>query len=510
MWQNIDGGGFVPRTRDKCSYCKDKFKSTPPLFRDSSMSGPHIPFYMSQPHRCCLQTMNAVQMAYDRRWLSPLLYSRWMSINAGMYQLGSESEELMSLWDVRKEKIVAFEPTAVAQIIDRKTMKTANELVKAVCSKPLRYDKLLVKACQRARDRNFKVGIIQFRGCRHHPDSCHVQIKGSQAAKRAKVRNNVKLLNNLFPFSSAVDKQKTNIDLASLVNMAAKANRLETVNDALRHIAVGTANVTATAMVIHALGNPVWSRMSNMMMKDKACCMSSSQYTSYFKAVSTAIRRTSRWPDKMLATLEEVTAAAYWELATGRSRNVSDWDAECEKRTQHRMYLRPPDDVREPSAATDAEYRRALRPELDKIMLKLIPREQTWREWPKFVKSRNQWLSTGSAGAKFFNVNGEQVRLFKRSYFETVRDRDMIRWLDRMPIIIARASEKFESGKARAIYGTDVVDYAIMSYVILPLESKLTRLDGLESGLSGADEVAAMFRRLWQIQSGAAECTMID
>lgn len=45
------------------------------------------------------------------------------------------------------------------------------------------------------------------------------------------------------------------------------------------------------------------------------------------------------------------------------------------------------------------------------------------------------------------------------------------------------ASEKFEIGKACAIYGTANIDYAVMGYILIPLELLMHRIEGIENGL---------------------------
>lgn len=57
---------------------------------------------------------------------------------------------------------------------------------------------------------------------------------------------------------------------------------------------------------------------------------------------------------------------------------------------------------------------------------------------------------------------------------EDLTHTEMSLWLaNTTPALIAEGSEKFEQGKARAIYGTDKIDYTIMSYVIGDLQKHL-------------------------------------
>lgn len=68
-------------------------------------------------------------------------------------------------------------------------------------------------------------------------------------------------------------------------------------------------------------------------------------------------------------------------------------------------------------------------------------------------------------------------------------------WLDSEPKIVAKGSEKLEIGRSRSIFGTQPIDYAIMSYVIGDMERHLYEIKGVECGLSGAAETAGILRR---------------
>lgn len=100
-------------------------------------------------------------------------------------------------------------------------------------------------------------------------------------------------------------------------------------------------NVTASALLIHILGNPSASRLIQYLDENRLCCMDMDDYYNVLKGSSTAIRRTGRWPDGPFSTLDERTGCTYWELALGRSGNKSDRVDEKRKRTEVVVNLGP-------------------------------------------------------------------------------------------------------------------------------------------------------------------------
>lgn len=149
-------------------------------------------------------------------------------------------------------------------------------------------------------------------------------------------------------------------------------------------------------------------------------------------------------------------------MATGRSRHVTDWANEKFKRTERHMYLKLPFDVRQPSPVTNALYLDHLRDELKNFL-------------PPLVSEANK-----------------RVAVRKHPLMETLTADIMTGWLDSEPKLVARGSEKFEHNKARAIYGTDPIDYTIMSYAIMDMEKHFYVLPGVECGLSGMAATATM------------------
>lgn len=425
---------------------------------DFELGRPRLELYIYEPHVCCLQNLKKIQRYYDNKWISTELFDEWMAVNGGDYQLG-RSGRIDYLWNLRRDYL-----TSSDQLV-----KQLADLVDVNCLKDC---PILVKKCKR------------------HHHIFHVEIK-----KCKMTRTKIKILNKMFPFSSEADKKKTNLDLASLVNYSCLDGLWTEVNRAFELLPLGTYNSVAAAVVIHSIGNKHFNRMQRIILKDRACCLSSASFCKYLKTITTALRRTSRWPNGEHASLEMVAMCAYWEQCLGRSQMLSDWDKEKANRTTVRINLKLPL-VELASEDSNKDYLVQFDKALDKIMEELIPSAPQYKTFKEFCENRQSWLSSGSSGGEQIMINDKGIRINKRTYFEGVPIDEMAAWLEDEPIMQAVASEKFEQSKARAIYGTKPKDYAIMAFAMMQAESNLFRVDGLEGGLVGSDEMRSIMRRV--------------
>lgn len=439
---------------DKYNYYEQYFDYS----YDVELGRPLLNMFVYEPHICCLQTIKLIQKYYDYKWISAELFDTWMAVNGFDYQLG-RSGKLDSLWELRFDYVSK----------DNCLVSPLESLI----------EPNLLKSCP-----------IYIYKCNKHQHILHVKIE-----KCKMDRNKVKLLNKLFPFSSAADKNKTNMDLASLVNYACISGEWDKVNEAFKLFPIGCSNVTATALMIHGLGNKYFNKMRDLIIKDKACCLQPIHLNKYFKMITTALRRTSRWQDGSTANLEEVAMCAYWEQCLGRSKMLSDWEKEMKNRTEIKINLRPPlnETIDEKS---NEDYLVEFNISLDIIFAQLIPTCPVYDTFEQFCEKRQSWLSSGSSGGEQIMINDKGVRINKRTYFESISIEEMVKWLDTEPIMKAVASEKFEQSKARAIYGTKPIDYAITAFAMMQAESNLHRVDGLEGGLVGSDEMRSILRRV--------------
>lgn len=450
---------------------------------DRSLGGPIIEKVWTQPHTCVLSVIKIVEKLFFKKWITLECYNRWMELNTGPYQIGA-SDKILSLWNDRKLALDDIEAPVLSE--DLLTMiKDLKQLTR----------------------------VVTVYKCNKRVNHYHVKIIWPAVNNRG----SVKILNKLFPFSSDADKSHTNVDFATIIyrvsrisNKEDRVKFIDKINKCMTLLPLGTANITMVAWAISSTGLEPWDKLYEICKKDNMCGAGLKHYQAYFKAITTAIRRTSRWPNGDHASIDELVSCAYFELPVGRSINVSDWEAEINKRTHVAMPLKLPHITTPPSKATNDEYIAALYTQLYKMMTQLVTKSDTWPDWRKFVECRQNWAASGSSGGQHIIINGKRERINKQAYFEKVTANEMESWLYSKPLVEAVASEKFEMGKGRAIYGTKPQEYAIMSYVIGQLEKRLWRVDGVESGLQGYDEVVCINRRSKTAAIPNIQCSMID
>lgn len=434
--------------------CGETHPTEPHVLPPGQASGPYTDWWLAHPHVCDIYHLREVEREFRGGRLPMAIFDEWMSLIGGDYQL-ADSAICMALWDERLREVRRM-----------KAVPLTNHMIGAS-----------VKRCK---------------DCGGH----HVQL-----VKEPKKRKDLRWLNEIFPWSSGGDKAHTNLDLASIAFQACLKGERARINRALACLAPGIANVTATAWCVAALGNEEFERMAHLVKADKACGLDPGSYPKYFKAISVAVRRTGYWVDSAQLTITQISNLAYFELPIGRDINKSNWEEERLKRT---CQTRPFYD------GLGGDGHLCLLRILTKIGEELVPTRPSQVSWLDFLAKRQEWVSSGSSGGQRLMVEGEKVPLRKQAYFESVPIEIMAGWIDSEPAIKAVASEKYEMGKARAIYGTMPVDYTVMSYVIADLEKRLSRIEGVESGLKSLDEIAAIRRRVLAVGQGTEECSMID
>nr|UUV42289.1 MAG: putative RNA dependent RNA polymerase [Lestijarvi totivirus] len=435
-----------------------------------------VPKWVSKPHVCTLSGLQLAEVYYKMNWLSSKLYDEWTALNGHDYQLGN-SPACMRLWS------------------DFSNYAKSLWKVKVVVSDV--KEAVLAKQAE---------GIIRIRKCHQRKNGRHVKVNW----ERIKCREDLLELDAIWEYSSSADAQKTTISASQIVWHAMEsADFRKNFDDMINVLGVTASNVTATAIAFHCLGNPSVGNMIKLVHKNRICCLNPFEYAECFKLLSVALRRSSYWPDGTKAALEDVAHCAGWELAIGRSANVSDWATEEAKRTNQVMNLKLPH-IENVSSISNMDYCKVLESVLTRLLGPLIFNSQFTQSYEDFIRNRQSWVSSGSSGGERITVEGENIRINKHVYFEKLTKEEMISWLDDEPITEATASEKFESGKSRAIYGTKVKDYAISAYILNDIEVKLSSLEGIESGLIGLDVLASVERRTRIARKPSTECSMID
>lgn len=424
-----------------------------------------------KPHYCLLSTLIQIESFSQGDLMDYDLYNSWMNANGGNYQLGN-SVECMKLWD----DFTHFVHNPPKRALPMRLLSPLSDAISlALCKLHGRY---------------------------------HVAIEW----KKLKKKDDIKLANDIWSWSSKADQTKTSLSASDMLWHINKEPVLRKKYDKWSQLfSAHLTNVTATSLLVHMVGNVHFEKNASLLMNNKFCCLDTQSYSNVFKALSVALRRTGHWPDGTPASLDEVTSCSGWELAIGRSENKSDWADEENKRTQQVVNLGPPTSKTK-DARSNAMYCSMLARELEVITSELVKAPKRHQSWREYVEERQSWVSSGSTGGKRIKLNdGSSVRVNKHVYFEQLTADEMTEWLDSEPKMVATASEKFEMGKARAIYGTEPCDYSIASYALSGIEEKLYHVDGVESGLTGLDYVVSLTRRLANVKGQRnTECTMID
>lgn len=466
-------------------------KQETPYLHDPNLTsaGPLIPYWTlhprQEPNQQIIPTLKVIEEMYLGQHLSYQIYDRWMSLNSGEYQLGT-SPELLQLWDDRMDGVQRMTTTSTLSVLEKgqRVARRMDDTRKQ--DPPLIWEHV----------KTWTVVGFTLVPCR---DGTY-HLKGTGRIPRSRVQ--CKVLNRLFPWYEHEDRQKTNLDLASFVFQALRRGHKTAIYEAFRIMPVGANNTTTTAMCIAAVGNPSWPLIYKLVRDDKTCCLTTQGFKAYFKAVSVAVRRTSRWLDGSIIDVSQVAATAYFELTIGRAGNLTDWEEEKAKRCGPNLPLRDP--------FSGHDFLQEVRIQLVPLVKDMLPKGERWGTWEKFVLSRQRWSPSGSAAGAKIEVDGETIRVNKHTYFEITPTDEILAWLDSTPKLEARGSEKMEPGKSRAIYGTSPLDQSIVTYLISPLESGMNNIPEFVNGHSGAHEVADVKRRLQAVQEEHLECTMLD
>lgn len=466
----MDESGLICRVCERVNVTCDKRAVGPVRLRPGDVSSIVVsPIYL-KPHTCLLSTLREIEWYKHGKLMSEDLYDEWFNVNSDNYQLGA-SKKCMQLWGDFTKCVIQRSSVESVGISDL----CVNCVVDiCLCKKHLGY---------------------------------YVSINWGRVNKRGDIAN----LNEIWQWSSAADKGKTNVSAADLIWHMRRYPELRARFDKWSFLfSIRLSNVTITSLLIHLIGNPSHPRVFELLDRYDYCCLDSASYSTLLKNLSVALRRTAHWPDGSPATLEEVTQCSGWELAVGRSENRSDWAEEESKRTNQVVHLGLPTHEKK-NDVTNSVYCALLEEELTTIMSELVTAPRRSPSWKDYVETRQVWVSSGSTGGKRMKMNdGTVSRVNKHAYFESLTTEEMVAWMAEPPRIQATASEKYEMGKARAIYGTEPVDYAISSYVLDDIEDHLYNVDGIESGLTDMDFLVAMVRRLRKVEGSEVECTMID
>lgn len=357
----------------------------------------------------------------------------------------------------------------------------------------------------------------------------------------------LKGLRALFPATSATDARHQTMSIDHLIwrltqgtklganqDGASNYNSLEhvrSINDVFNHLPCGSNQVLAMATILGAVCSESDVAFSNeYLASDLLLCQAPYQHTAC-KILSQMHRKCARSCHGSALGKEMVSQLAYLELAFGRSGNTTDWAEERANRCYTKHHIKAPEQpARDASGVAvfcdtvlgygqvkpDLEFYRLLRQKLDQIVPSLISPTHCQVPFERFYDRRHEWIASGSSAgfrmpkdAKLGKLSGAPVnkRIWAESHDFTHIQQFMI---NSRPVELATASEKFENGKARAIYGVVPEHYVINTYVTHGMEERLHTVPGLEKGASGLAELVYIAKRLSISEDAKQECTMLD
>lgn len=441
--------------------------------------GPFVPYYLLYPTLTLYENVLEVEKYFNYGYIPRLLYDEWMAVNGGSYQING-CRTLDPLWLERFDKIA---------IIEQDQVKIKNNYNTYMQMQPVKYNILKLVKC-------------------HIHGKLHARLNDNLPKKLN--RDMFKQFNQLFPYSCNIDAKCTQLDCGTQIYQMILNHQLPDVKMALLCVPVGSSNTIITAMLAQLSGNYVARSVHDIMMADKACCLSTDSYVEYFKAITVAARRTGKLPNGYELSTRDIGLLAYWEMSSGRGIFISDWEEEKDKRINKCIHMRPFGSEEAPSEATNEAFLAQLKPVMQQIISEVFSQPINWPTWKEHLYTRQEWLASGSSGGYRITVDGKDIRLNKRTLSEYHLVYKMEDWLDSEPKLCACGTDKCECGKRRAIYGTKMIDYIIMSYVIGPIERVLHRISGVEQGLQGIDEIRCILRRLRDINDSRVEGIMLD
>lgn len=313
-------------------------------------------------------------------------------------------------------------------------------------------------------------------------------------------------LNELFPAATEGDWAHTRLDLETAlltVSRSAilpKKELLLRMNLLFELFGVGSYNSTLSGLLI---GVSSYVSVYEMLLDFKArsfCCLSTTKALQKLKDYGNALRRTHTNPEGVPVGVNVIAECSYWQMCSSRQLSMSDWQ-------QERINRMSPIELRH---VMGRDFNVLVKAEIDRCARKMVSLAKRPLEWAVYVRERQRHVASGSTGGVKTMLDGTPVTAGKRVYFENVKTEEVLAWLQTVPAIIASASEKYELGKSRAIYGTQPIDYFIMGYVITGLEQVMEGLQGVQHTNRSPESVRRMCHRHKVINGSCPYGMMLD
>lgn len=361
--------------------------------------------------------------------------------------------------------------------------------------------------------------------------------------RTTKSRKYLKVLNKVFPPTSKTDANHQTLKLADWVwsylhqeklpggnlgsNSPAKLAR--ELNGLLRFIPLGTPQQIVLGMLVAGTGIVEKTMFREMYITSGVLVGMPKQIALTLKAMSILVRKSGLNIYGVKLTPLQTRSLAYYELLGGRSANVTNWEEEINNRTKNTTHIQCPNmNVRDGFVPWESDeklldstkrrrdplfYEKLMR-EVYKICEPLVTKRNTKETLEAFVGRRHEWMASGSsAGSKLVHANEKinGMKISKRAWAESISVKDVREVLEKVePTEVAHASEKYENGKARAIYGVEPMHYVINTYATKGFEERLHLIPGLEKGSTGSKLAAQECKRALITSNIESECTMLD
>jgi len=354
-------------------------------------------------------------------------------------------------------------------------------------------------------------------GMRYKWDHYHLQVVPG-VYRRSRSRALAPIVAALFPVSSDADRTHTRIYMDEVMNIMlsgeqGRSRKYSELNEALTRLPIGTTTVWATGQLLwHAFTDTaakVWRDVSPYGL----CGMLDMCVARVSKKLENMYRRTARWLSAKPMSQTDLGHAVGMSLMTGRARHVSDWNKERANRCDSKNILK----YVHPATKDHQEGLRVLAKKLYELQTYIVDTHKIERkEWNEYVASAQNWLSAGSVGGAKIEYPDLAEHplppgtLNKRSFLEHVPASVMKDLLKTTPEVVATASEKFENGKERAIYGTAMVDYLAFGYILSGIDSNMTHMPWCEMGCMGYDRIRGMLKRFHVLRRDGVEAAMGD
>lgn len=361
-------------------------------------------------------------------------------------------------------------------------------------------------------------------------------------------RKDLVWLDKAFPPASLTDAKHTVTRLSAIARIVLNGKYLKHVDElhlskvgkealilrarktfvkVIRSFRIGTPmNVVIGVLLLALDDEPMVQRTIQRYIDMRVFMLSPNIMQGVFKSLSALYRKYGTNMDGDVLSDAVMCKIAYMELLFGRSEFISDVTAEIKNRTSGTVHLASVDGLQyrkeqinriwhkgQGYDVSDEAFYDQLHSELWNICSKLVPKRATTTTYKSFLSKANTWLASGSApGAKVTLPDCDApISVGKRGWAEmTDMDKLSREIYTSKPVEFAVASEKYENGKGRALYGVEQKHYMHSTYATKGLEERLFLVPGLEKGVGGYNALAGDFHKANITGDPNTHCMMAD